>query len=57
MRRTERRPGVVAGVVQCIMVTRRPAMVYATDDCKEKFVRGFVAARDKVMNQDRYDLA
>jgi catalase-peroxidase len=31
--------------------------VYATDDAKDKFVRDFVAAWDKVMNLDRYDLA
>jgi catalase-peroxidase len=31
--------------------------VYAQDDCKEKFVRDFVAAWDKVMNLDRFDLA
>jgi hypothetical protein len=31
--------------------------VYAGDDCKEKFVRDFVAAWDKVMNLDRFDLA
>ena len=31
--------------------------VYATDDAKEKFVRDFVAAWDKVMNLDRFDLA
>jgi catalase-peroxidase len=31
--------------------------VYATDDSKEKFVRDFVAAWDKVMNLDRFDLA
>jgi catalase-peroxidase len=30
--------------------------VYA-DDAKEKFVRDFVAAWDKVMNIDRFDLA
>ncbi|MCS6801535.1 MAG: catalase/peroxidase HPI [Dehalococcoidia bacterium] len=30
--------------------------VYAQDDCKEKFVRDFVAAWNKVMNLDRYDL-
>jgi catalase-peroxidase len=30
--------------------------VYASDDAKEKFVRDFVAAWDKVMNADRYDL-
>jgi len=31
--------------------------VYACDDAKEKFVREFVAAWDKVMNLDRFDLA
>jgi catalase-peroxidase len=31
--------------------------VYACDDSKEKFVRDFVAAWDKVMSLDRYDLA
>ena len=31
--------------------------VYACDDAKEKFVRDFVAAWDKVMNLDRFDLA
>jgi catalase-peroxidase len=30
---------------------------YACDDAKEKFVRDFVAAWDKVMNLDRFDLA
>ena len=30
---------------------------YACDDGKEKFVRDFVAAWDKVMNLDRFDLA
>jgi catalase-peroxidase len=30
--------------------------VYAQDDAKEKFVRDFVAAWDKVMNLDRFDL-
>ena len=33
------------------------AEVYASDDAKEKFVRDFVAAWDKVMNLDRFDLA
>nr|MBA2624328.1 catalase-peroxidase [Acidimicrobiia bacterium] len=32
------------------------AEVYAADDAKEKFVRDFVAAWDKVMNLDRFDL-
>ncbi len=31
--------------------------VYASDDSKEKFVHDFVAAWDKVMNLDRFDLA
>jgi catalase-peroxidase len=31
--------------------------VYAQDDSKEKLVRDFVAAWDKVMNLDRFDLA
>ena len=35
---------------------RALAEVYAQDDSKEKFVRDFVAAWDKVMNLDRYDL-
>ena len=36
---------------------RAIAEVYATDDAKQKFVRDFVAAWDKVMNLDRFDLA
>ena len=35
---------------------RALAEVYASDDAREKFVRDFVAAWDKVMNLDRYDL-
>ena len=35
---------------------RALAEVYACDDAKEKFVRDFVAAWDKVMNNDRFDL-
>jgi catalase-peroxidase len=31
--------------------------VYASDDAKEKFVRDFAAAWNKVMNLDRFDLA
>ena len=30
--------------------------VYASDDGKEKFVRDFVTAWNKVMTNDRYDL-
>ncbi|MGI5164447.1 catalase/peroxidase HPI [Spirillospora sp. CA-253888] len=36
---------------------RALAEVYASDDAKEKFVQDFVAAWDKVMNLDRFDLA
>jgi catalase-peroxidase len=36
---------------------RALAEVYASEDSKEKFVQDFVAAWDKVMNLDRYDLA
>jgi catalase-peroxidase len=36
---------------------RALAEVYASDDAKEKFVTDFVAAWDKVMNADRFDLA
>jgi catalase-peroxidase len=36
---------------------RALAEVYAADDAQEKFVRDFVAAWDKVMNLDRFDLA
>jgi len=36
---------------------RALAEVYASDDAKEKFVTDFVAAWDKVMSLDRFDLA
>jgi catalase-peroxidase len=36
---------------------RALAEVYGSDDSKEKFVRDFVAAWNKVMNLDRFDLA
>jgi catalase-peroxidase len=36
---------------------RALAEVYACDDSQEKFVRDFVAAWDKVMNLDRFDVA
>jgi catalase-peroxidase len=35
---------------------RALAEVYASDDAKEKFVRDFVKAWDKVMNLDRFDV-
>ncbi|MEU9111386.1 catalase/peroxidase HPI [Streptomyces sp. NPDC048483] len=36
---------------------RAVSEVYASEDAEEKFVRDFVAAWDKVMNLDRFDLA
>jgi len=36
---------------------RAIAEVYGSDDAKDKFVRDFVAAWDKVMSLDRFDLA
>ena len=36
---------------------RALAEVYACDDAKQKFVRDFVAAWNRVMNLDRFDLA
>jgi catalase-peroxidase len=36
---------------------RALAEVYASDDAKEKFVQDFVAAWNKVMNLDRFDVA
>jgi catalase-peroxidase len=36
---------------------RALAEVYASDDAREKFVHDFVAAWDKVMNLDRFELA
>ncbi|MGH4032013.1 catalase/peroxidase HPI [Actinomycetota bacterium Odt1-20B] len=36
---------------------RAVAEVYASDDAKAKFVKDFVAAWDKVMNLDRFDVA
>jgi hypothetical protein len=38
------------------LALRPAAEVYASDDAKEKFVHDFVAAWDKVMNLDRFDL-
>ena len=35
---------------------RALAEVYASDDAKEKFAEDFVAAWDKVMNLDRFEL-
>jgi catalase-peroxidase len=35
---------------------RALAEVYASDDAKRKFAEDFVAAWDKVMNLDRFDL-
>jgi catalase-peroxidase len=36
---------------------RAQAEVYAADDAREKFVRDFVAAWDKVMMLDRFELS
>ena len=36
---------------------RAIAEVYACDESQQKFVRDFVAAWNKVMNLDRFDLA
>ena len=36
---------------------RALAEVYACDDNRQKFVKDFVAAWNKVMNLDRFDLA
>jgi catalase-peroxidase len=36
---------------------RSLAEVYGSDDASERFVRDFVAAWNKVMNLDRFDLA
>jgi catalase-peroxidase len=36
-------------------ILRAYSELYAQDDCKEKFVRDFVAAWTKVMNADRFD--
>ncbi len=38
-------------------ILRALAEVYAQDDSQEKFVHDFVAAWNKVMNADRFDLA
>jgi catalase-peroxidase len=37
-------------------VLRSLAEVYAADDAKDKFVKDFVAAWVKVMENDRFDL-
>jgi catalase-peroxidase len=38
-------------------ILRALAEVYAQDDSQEKFVHDFIAAWNKVMNLDRFDLA
>ena len=40
----------------CIRDRRSIAEVYASEDANEKFVKDFIAAWDKVMNLDRFDL-
>jgi len=39
------------------MQLRALAEVYGQSDARQKFVRDFVAAWNKVMNLDRFDLA
>jgi len=60
----DRRTGEVKGTATAVDLVfgsnsqlRAIAEVYACADAKEKFVRDFVAAWDKVMNLDRFDLA
>lgn len=54
IRRTATRVDLVFGSNSQL---RAIAEVYAQDDAKEKFVKDFVKAWDKVMNLDRFDLA
>ena len=42
----------LARIQYCVSI----AEVYAQDDAKEKFTKDFIAAWDKVMNLDRFDL-
>jgi catalase-peroxidase len=55
------RPGTLTNAVDLVFGSnsqlRAISEVYACADSKEKFVRDFVAAWDKVMNLDRFDLA
>ena len=48
---TPRRP-ILSGPTELRAVSE----VYGCDDAKEKFTRDFVAAWDKVMSLDRFDL-
>jgi catalase-peroxidase len=56
----ERSDGATATAVDLVFGShsqlRALSEVYASDDAKEKFVKDFVAAWDKVMNLDRFDL-
>jgi catalase-peroxidase len=42
---------------KCPFRLRAISEVYASSDAQEKFVADFVAAWNKVMNLDRFDLA
>jgi catalase-peroxidase len=60
----DRATGAVTGTATAVDLVfgsnselRALAEVYGSDDAKEKFVSDFVAAWDKVMNLDRFDLA
>jgi len=39
------------------LLPRAPTEVYGSSDAQKKFVRDFVAAWNKVMNLDRFDIA
>jgi catalase-peroxidase len=59
----DRASGAAAGTATAVDLVfgansqlRALAEIYACDDAKEKFVHDFVAAWDKVMNLDRFDL-
>jgi catalase-peroxidase len=54
-------PGTKVSLADLIILggseLRAIAEVYACADAKDKFIRDFVAAWNKVMNLDRFDLA
>jgi catalase-peroxidase len=59
----DRATGAVVGTATAVDLVfgansqlRAIAEVYASDDAQEKFVRDFVAAWVKVMDNDRFDL-
>ena len=52
----ERRATAVDLVFGSNSQLRALAEVYAADDAREKFIQDFIAAWNKVMNADRFDL-